>query len=110
MTTDETKQAHVLLLLGELGGTSESVAASLAERGVTGRPAEPGCCPIAAYLKQSGVDVTYVSSMEIHVGDEKLLVCDEVPGQVAQFIIDFDSFPDGYKELLDPAWRPEVDE
>ena len=101
---DIAKQTRVLQLLHALGKTSGEVARSLAREGIIGVPDEPCLCPIARYLELNDVEMPFVSSMEIRAGGELLLVSDEVPDPVAEFIKAFDRFPWDYRDLLDEEW------
>jgi len=100
-------QTRVLQLLRDLGGTKEEVAATLGEQGITGIPDDPCLCPIVNYLEQNDIAVTSVSSMEIRAWGELLLVSDEVPEPVAEFINEFDAYPWDFRDLVNQQWLEE---
>ena len=84
---------EVLEALGELGKNVGEVAESLRASGIRGVPNDPGCCPIACYLRGKGQQDLYVRGYEIlllGVRGEKLSKV-PIPGPVGFFIERFDN-------------------
>ena len=97
---DITKRAGVLL--DALGGTRDTVAAALTAKGIKGERRKWACCPVANYLKLSGLPVVAVDATGIHLDSPDIdTVWLDTPDAIADFIHHFD---DGaWPELAEPV-------
>ena len=78
-------------IMERLGPTADDIAVYLLSAGITGKPGEPGCCPIANYLcglgfEEVGVWIKDEGYVEIETSED----CVRAAGHVEQFVADFD--------------------
>ena len=97
---DITERADALLVA--LGDTRDIVAAALSAKGIKGERRKWACCPVANYLKQSGLPVVMVDTTGILLDSPDIdAVWLDTPNAITDFIYHFD---DGaWPELAEPV-------
>lgn len=85
-------------LLTQLGDTADDVAQTLLTGGYLGRRDDCANCPVAKYLRASGVYDAWVDQHEVTSGIVGQVT---LPKPVILFVQEFDSF--GYPDLIEGA-------